>query len=220
MQESREFDRVDIRRLLERLDEKLADSGQYLEMYIAGGTALILRGIERRTTSDIDALLRTNNLDLLREIISQIAEEENVNPEWVNQHMKPWVPSNRDAGSAPLELDGFSEHLRVEVAPVEVLIAMKMESYRGRDMRDLQELCKQSGITDPHKLVEITQRMYGENDLQLTVSAQDLLLQAREVTEESTNKFVPPTAAPAAKYHYRSEHLSPKTPDNDCGPGL
>ena len=102
-----------LRSLAIRLKENRAES---IELVVCGGTALILTGLVKRTTQDVDvvALMREGALcspepfppSLLRSA-HEVAEDLNLPSDWLNNH-----PSHDEGGLFQMGLPaGFAERL-------------------------------------------------------------------------------------------------------------
>lgn len=102
-----------LRSLAIRLDENRADA---VELVVCGGTALILSGLIKRTTQDVDvvALMRQGTLcspeplpPSLLLSIREVAEDLNLPPDWLNNH-----PSHGEGGLFQMGLPaGLAERL-------------------------------------------------------------------------------------------------------------
>jgi len=96
-----------------RLEENQSDP---IEMVVCGGSALILTGLVKRTTQDVDivALMRQGTLcspeplpPSLRRAAREVAEDLNLPTDWLNNH-----PSHGEGGLFQMGLPaGFTERL-------------------------------------------------------------------------------------------------------------
>jgi len=130
-------DADDIRAALSDLVEQACAEGLRATICIVGGAAVELHVGDRGSTRDIDALVfRVGALD---HIVARIASERGWPHNWLNADARLYASDHDD----PLQ---WAEVLRVgevvvRVAPIEVLIAMKLHAARGaRDFLDVDLL--------------------------------------------------------------------------------
>ncbi|TFB94544.1 DUF6036 family nucleotidyltransferase [Cryobacterium sp. HLT2-28] len=104
---------------------------------IVGGAALRIAHFERATTADIDAQIQP--LDQLEPIIGQIASERDWPADWLNDKATLFIP--RWGRSVEWESLFDDENVSIWVAPVDALLAMKLNAARpGRDTDDIVHL--------------------------------------------------------------------------------
>lgn len=115
--------RDDIMRLLGRLNAGLEVRGQLGEIGLVGGAVMCLVYNARAATKDIDAVFEPAGV--MREIASQIAEEEFLSPDWLNDAAKGFL----EPGFHRSEFCCLS-HLRVWVPEPRYMLAMKCISAR------------------------------------------------------------------------------------------
>lgn len=171
-----EFTVEDLRGLLTELGERLAAEGVHGEIYVVGGAALALEYDERRTTADIDAVLRPETT--IRTIAAAMGEERGLPPNWINSSAAAFVPGG-DPGTVILDLPGVA----VAVAAPEHLLAMKMASYRpGQDQADLELLFTELGIASAEEAADLALTVYGEHTVVLP-DRPELLLSAEAILD-------------------------------------
>ena len=117
------FTHPEIQRLFKRLNEKLAQKNIQGELYLVGGAVMCLLFEVRPSTKDIDALFIPATK--LRPLIEQIAQEENLPRNWINDGVKGFLSQKRDFNSY-LDLS----HLKVFTADPKYLLAMKCLAMR------------------------------------------------------------------------------------------
>lgn len=86
-----------------------------------------------------------------------MARELGLNDGWLNSAGAGYLPNLPDGW--PESGQDFSG-LRVGVADVRTLIAMKMLATRTRDVKDLVVLFREAGIRRPHEAVTIFREIY------------------------------------------------------------
>lgn len=138
------FDKLELQRLIHIFATKVDGAMISGTISLVGGAALSLSYLsDRQATSDIDALL-PNDLKI-SEIIAEMAIEENLQSNWINDAAKAYVPFETE----PQWVDLFRVGgVLVRIASAELLLAMKLRADRGfRDRTDIEELIKICGIT-------------------------------------------------------------------------
>lgn len=168
------LDRTRLKQAFGRLGDDLARRGVFLELAIYGGSALVLQFDWRRTTQDIDAVVRTGYDErLLTASLDGVAKAMDLPADWLNNAVGMFTPLYEDdalfefAGEYPQDEPG----LRVLVANPTYLLAMKLKALaslgRGdRDLKDAQQLASELGIGDVAQLQELYLSIYGEPPLE------------------------------------------------------
>lgn len=120
-----------------------ADGVTGVSIRIVGGAALRLAHFDRDTTADIDAHIEP--MDRLAPIIDRIAVERGWPSTWLNDDAVMFIPAwGRAVDWEPI-LDDVD--VSIAVAPVEALLAMKLNAARpGRDTEDIAKLLVLNGI--------------------------------------------------------------------------
>ena len=168
------LDRTRLKQAFGRLGEDLARRGVFLELAIYGGSALVLQFDWRRTTQDIDAIVRAGYDErLLTSSLGVVAKAMDLSADWLNNAVGMFTPLHEDdalfefAGDYPRDRFG----LRVLVANPTYLLAMKLKALaslgRGdRDLKDAQHLASELGIGDVARLQELYLSIHGEPPLE------------------------------------------------------
>lgn len=138
------FNKPELERLIHIFATKIDGAGISGTISLVGGAAISLSYLcDRQATSDIDALL-PNDQKIL-EIIAEMAIEENLVSNWINDAAKAYVPFETERQWVDLYRVGG---VLVRIASAELLLAMKLRADRGlRDRTDIEELIKICGIT-------------------------------------------------------------------------
>lgn len=175
-----ELGAADIRRLFNRLSSHLRDAGSTgHHLMIAGGAALALMW-EDRTTHDIDVLehrfrgpshvdtdteRRTTAVDFismrfpaeLARAARLVADAEGLPRNWLNGAVVIFTP----AGDLHPQILHQSDCLTIEAPSPAVLLAMKVYAARPLDLQDAARLARDTGTTDPARLLALVADAYG-----------------------------------------------------------
>lgn len=151
------LDREALLGLLAELGSRLDARGIAVELYVVGGTAMMLAYDRERLTRDIDATWDTS-VDISAEIHA-IATERGLPSDWLNDRVRPLLPRLIDEQSLEaLDIPG----LTVSVASARHMIAMKARAARdARDLDDLVLLCGREGLTTVDQVLEICDAVWG-----------------------------------------------------------
>ncbi|MDR2113240.1 MAG: nucleotidyltransferase [Candidatus Accumulibacter sp.] len=154
--------KADILRGLEQLDRKAKEAGVVVDISVYGGAALILAFDLERATRDVDVVVK-DNLPLVRELIAEIAEENDWPESWLNDGVKGFVASNE---AMRLFSDATDEKggVRIYTPSVEYLFAMKCMAMRlegdAHDLSDIEFLADVAGIKDADSALDIVASFY------------------------------------------------------------
>jgi len=107
------------------LSEQLGKRGLTGEVCLFGGTAMVLAFSARVSTKDVDALFHPSQT--IRELARQVAEEQGLSEDWLNDGVKGFVSSRHRTTTG--NLPQF-EHLRLTMPVPEYLLAMKCMAAR------------------------------------------------------------------------------------------
>ncbi|MFW2338090.1 MAG: DUF6036 family nucleotidyltransferase [Candidatus Nanopelagicales bacterium] len=144
--------------MLTQLGSRLDAQGIHGEIYIVGGTAMLL-GYNRLTvTEDIDAVF--SPVEEIEQIVADMHRADPSLPaDWLNSKVLPLLPRIADSRSwEALEITGLS----VSVASPEFLLAMKARASRGRrDFDDVAVLADVLKITDINQVWKICEEVWG-----------------------------------------------------------
>jgi hypothetical protein len=130
----------DIRRLFGELASELDAVGQRAEIFLVAGGAIALCFDGRRSTRDLDAVFAPT--DSVRRAAASVAEQEGLDPDWLNDAVKGFLPGPDPNAVRYFEAPG----LLVDVASAEYLLAMKLFSSRVEaDADDIALLYREVG---------------------------------------------------------------------------
>jgi len=143
---------------LKNLGEELKRQGLQGEILLTGGAAMCLVHSARDMTKDIDALYEPK--EIINRLVSQIAESENLPPDWLNDSVKGFVVEN-----APTEDFMTLDGLKITVVSPEYLLAMKLMSarYGEKDMDDILFLMEKLEIATSDAACEVVAKFYPTN---------------------------------------------------------
>lgn len=103
---------------------------------IVGGAALALSHVDRRRTVDVDARLHPH--DALTRIAERMAVERDWPADWLNSNASQFFPDwGKSVDWRPLY---DRKGVRVEVAPADALLAMKLRAAMSRPGRDTADI--------------------------------------------------------------------------------
>lgn len=126
--------RTEIERLLRRLNEKLSHRDSRGELYLVGGAVMCLVFSARPSTRDLDGVFAPSTL--IREAAREIAAEEDLPAQWLNDGVKGFLSEHGDF-SPYLTLS----NLTVFTPSPEYLFAMKSLAMRlGAEFHDEDDL--------------------------------------------------------------------------------
>lgn len=154
------FDRPALISLLEALAAELSLTGVRGEMFIVGGAAMALAYNTRRSTRDIDAVFEPKAV--IYQAAEQVATERGLDPGWLNDAVKAFLPGHDPGASVLFERPG----LAVRIASPRYLLAMKVLAARvERDEDDIARLAELSGIDSVEAVLELVQAAYPHVEL-------------------------------------------------------
>lgn len=141
--------------LFQELSESLQARGMQAQLFVVGGAAMALAYDNQRLTRDVDALFAP--APEVREIAEELAERHGLEPDWLNDGAKGFMPAADEHPRTVFE----SDSLLVQVPSPEYLLAMKLHASRGeRDLEDATKLYNEAGYTKPQEGVELLARSY------------------------------------------------------------
>ncbi|MGC2174978.1 MAG: DUF6036 family nucleotidyltransferase [Acidimicrobiales bacterium] len=146
------------RELLEalgELDEELKILNVRGEVFIVGGAAMAIAYDTRRSTADVDAVFVPSSE--VRTAASRVAERMNLEPDWLNDGAKSFLPGEDENQIGVYE----GQHLSVAAASPQYLLAMKLMASRvERDQDDIRELYKLCGLTTAEQGLDLLVSYY------------------------------------------------------------
>lgn len=154
--------REDLELGLAEMISKLSDLKERAEIRIVGGAAIALwHNAERGATVDIDAILIPS--DTIVRVAKAVARERSWDYGWLNDKARIFLPSGMgQRGEEWLTVYARGD-VTVQVASLDMLIAMKLNAAlrRGRrEIEDLQVLLAERGVTSVEDAEEIFEAFY------------------------------------------------------------
>lgn len=144
-----------IRKLLEKMNTKLAQQNEKGEIGLVGGTVMCLVYNARASTKDVDAIFEPSQK--IRRIAKEIAHEEGISENWLNDGAKSYIRP----GFLREEVLDLS-HLLVWAPEPRYMLAMKCLSARwdSYDKDDVIFLIEKLGIKEPSEVFQIIEKFY------------------------------------------------------------
>ena len=137
------WSRAEIVSLFDILSQRLEARGVKADVYVVGGAAITLAYDARRTTRDIDAMIRSGRGAVVEEV-KQIARERGLPSTWLNEQATSYISTNPDRNELVV-YDGGG--LRVAAASARHLLAMKTAAARPGDIDDIRLLAAMLDVT-------------------------------------------------------------------------
>lgn len=169
------LNREQIFHALEALSNGLERQGVMGEVCLFGGTVMVLSFTARIGTKDVDALFEPPQV--IREIAKEIAAEEGLPGDWLNDGVKGFLSARHEttAGNLPQ-----FPHLRITMPVPEYLLAMKCMASRlggpagaASDVEDITFLVKHLNLRSPKEVLDVVLRYYPSD--RIPVKAQYLV---------------------------------------------
>jgi hypothetical protein len=128
-----------INNLFELFDELL---GQSLEIFIAGGSNLLARGINNRVTLDIDVICPENLPEAVMKSVQQFAQSEGLSNDWLNTTCSRDLRFLDKDWKSRAELYFAGKHLRVWLLGRKDMLALKLAAAVDRGEPDYSDIIK------------------------------------------------------------------------------
>nr|WP_210261185.1 hypothetical protein [Enterovirga sp. DB1703] len=139
----------------------------FVELAVYGGGAVMLQFDWRRSTEDVDAVVREGfDENLLAPSLGVVAAQMELDPDWLNNAVGMFTPALFTASNSyPV---GRRPGLRVFLAKPHYLLAMKLQALanvnRGnRDVGDARQLASHLGLSDEEELARLYRSIYDED---------------------------------------------------------
>ena len=152
------LDREAILELLRQLGARLDARGLVAEVYVVGGTAMVLAYDRTRLTRDVDAITEAQEV-VEAEAREMAAGRRDLASDWFNGRVRPLLPQVVDAD----RVEAFSAPgISVVVASPRHLLAMKVRAARGeRDLEDIVLLARALGIDAIADVIAVADEVWG-----------------------------------------------------------
>lgn len=151
--------------LLNRLSENMPVLPQPADIYVVGGAAMMFEYDAARETEDIDCIIRRYREEVL-EAAERVAEAEpGLSPDWLNEEASNMgLPP--EAGDLEERLSYDGQRIRIASASPRRLLAMKLDSHREKDIRDIATLLEITGIESVDEAQQVFDDAYPHRKLQ------------------------------------------------------
>lgn len=156
-------------RLFRRLDEVLTQQGKSVVLYVVGGANMSLAINSRRSTTDVDSVVKQGFDDVFEAAAEVARTEPGLGADWLNADFTGGTP---DGGIAWSFMDNAEDDeprtlmqgrgLTVELASSEMMLALKTLAARDKDLVDIYDLMRHTGIRTPDGLTKNLSRFSGE----------------------------------------------------------
>lgn len=158
------LDQTDLRRLFHEIDRRLEPTSEPTVLVVVGGAALAFLS-DVRTTRDVDHI--TNEVpETVRRAVRQVAEDEGLDPNWLNNAAKGFTPARSPEPMSTL----FTGHaLVIKSCSPEYLLAMKLFSARERDLDDAVLLMSETSLRTAGELLDLVETGYQPRPIETKV---------------------------------------------------
>ncbi|MCA9400825.1 MAG: hypothetical protein KC713_04305 [Candidatus Omnitrophica bacterium] len=152
-----QFNKNDIQRLFQLLNDQMAKESFTGEVYVVGGAVMCMVYDARPATKDVDAYFKPTQK--MREAAARVADQAGINQDWLNDAVKGYF-------SHQGEYDPFLDlsHLKVFVANAKYLLAMKCLAMRigeeFQDIDDIRYLIRYLNLTTYSETIKIITQYY------------------------------------------------------------
>jgi len=154
-----EFTKEDILKNLELIAKKLKSSNKTADIGIYGGSAIILLWEFRKSTRDIDIIIR-NGEEEIKNIAKDIAVEKKYPDDWLSDQVKTFTSINYKERLF-LEIPKDEPSLRIFVPTTKYLLGMKCMAMRHEtDTEDVKNLIKLLKITKEEDVLSTVDKYY------------------------------------------------------------
>lgn len=137
------------------MDEELKSRGAKAELFVVVGALMAIAYDARRSTTDVDAVFAPSSL--VRKVADVVGERLNLEPNWLNDGVRAFVP-----GPDPDQIHVYEgSNLSVAAASPKFLLAMKLLASRpGRDLDDIRLLYDLCGFTTADEGLALVEQYY------------------------------------------------------------
>jgi hypothetical protein len=150
-----------VRSLLQELARRLDLAGISAGVRVVGGAALAVLDVDRRATSDIDAVVVP--MGVASGAIQEMAVEHDLPADWLNDAALAYIPL---VGSEDWIEIYRSGQVSISIGSTPMLLAMKLFANRGiRDSDDIEFLLAACEVTCVQDAQEIYERYHAQDVL-------------------------------------------------------
>lgn len=152
--------RAELRRAFELMSRLLAERRLVCQVYVFGGSAMVLAFDERESTRDVDS--RYTSTSAVDAVAAEVARRLGLPRSWLNEQATAYLPREEDA-DAVVVFD--TPNLTVSRASLPHLLAMKADAMRPQDAEDLRLLAAALGVTTAEEVAAVHDRLLPEEAL-------------------------------------------------------
>jgi hypothetical protein len=150
--------RAELLAALQAMDDQLSLRGVRAELFVVGGAAMAIAYDARRSTADVDAVFAPT--DVVREVAKKVGADLGLEPDWLNDGVKAFIPSEDPDRISVFEGSALS----VAAASPHFLLAMKLLASRiGRDQDDIRFLYELCGFSTLQEGLDLLERCYPQH---------------------------------------------------------
>ena len=159
-------------RALSLLDDKLAEAGASMALWMIGGGCMMLHLDSRESSGDLDVVPRKGDFRALMRFATEVAQEmraqgEPLPDDWINGDFTPQLLT-LNVGPQDFESDPrfHWKAMDIRFAKPELMLALKAFSFRpeGMDRQDLMVLMDLAHVRDLDHFYDILEH-YGDIDM-------------------------------------------------------
>jgi hypothetical protein len=153
------MERGEILAALQDLSDELQRREIDARIYLVGGAVMVLAFNARFSTDDVDASVYPPEEVL--SVASDIADRRGLDPGWLNDSAKIFVPLSKEPDWRPVFKVGTVE---IVAADERTMLAMKLRASRGRrDEEDIEFLLRKCGISSESEAFELYDEYFPED---------------------------------------------------------
>jgi hypothetical protein len=149
------------------LGQKAAARGIEARISIFGGTVMMLAYNLREGTKDVDAVFQPR--EQLQPLIAEVAQEMNLDPDWLNDHVGQFAPNDGGKANVPFERLTGIPGISIFRPTAKKMLAMKAKAARlprpghGGDLHDLAFLIRYCGLKSIEEVDQVFNKFYGDS---------------------------------------------------------
>lgn len=148
--------------LFKEIDTELSKPEIKADLFVIGGTAMVMAYDARPSTRDIDGIWKPT--EAIRKIIEKISKKYGIEDDWLNDAAKGLMPNIADENPVTI-FDG--EYLTVSAPSPQYLLATKiLASRQTRDREDIELLIKICKFKNIEQCIEVVDKYYPGRTLQ------------------------------------------------------
>lgn len=154
------LDRDRLRRAFDLMEELLGRRSLVCQIYVFGGSAMVLAFDERGSTQDVDS--RYTSTSAVDEVTAEVARRLSLPRGWMNEQATVYLPAAPDEDAVVVH---DSAHLTVSRASLPYLLAMKADAARPQDADDIRLLAAEMGLVTVDEVAAVHDRLLPEEPL-------------------------------------------------------